>query len=222
MSVTDIGFAIDREGDALRVDPEGDVLAVGPYDAADVRPPAPPQYGPDDYLSALQGLMPRGRVWPRGPGAIQTLVLAALAMTAVRVSQAAGALISACFPATATDMLPEWEAALGLPDPCEGPAATLQAAQAQVVAQLVNTGGQSVPYFVGLAKLLGYDITITEFTGARAFEWQVNCPSVVRFYFDAGQSTAGEPLVSGGATVLECVLNRLKPDHTTITYNYGG
>ncbi|HWF01542.1 MAG TPA: putative phage tail protein [Caulobacteraceae bacterium] len=201
---------------------ETDALLVSKVvNPSNIVPPSPPPYGPADYLAALQGLMPRGRVWPRGPGAVQALVLAALAMTPARLGQSAGALISGAFPSTAGEMLPEWEGALGLPDPCAGPAPTLQARQSQVVAKLINSGGQSVTFFVQLAAALGYAITITEFSGAQAHHWQVNCPQVQAIRFRAGQSTAGEPLLSGGSAVLECVINELKPAQTTVSFLYG-
>jgi uncharacterized protein YmfQ (DUF2313 family) len=208
-------------GGALGVGGGAALQVSGGLNPANVRQAPAPSPAAADYLAALQKLMPRGRVWPRSPTAIITLVLTALALTFWRLDQAAGALLQDLFPATAVNMLPEWELSLGLPDPCIGEEPTLQARQAQVVQRLVSTGGQSVNYFTELAASLGYAITITEFTGAQAHTWQVNCPQAQAIYFRAGQSAAGEPLLSGGSAVLECLFNELKPAQTTVTFVYG-
>jgi uncharacterized protein YmfQ (DUF2313 family) len=57
----------------------------------------------------------------------------------------AGQLIPDAFPCSTVELLPEWEATLGLPDPCvQPPLTTLQQRQAAVCAKLVARG---VPFF---------------------------------------------------------------------------
>ena len=53
------------------------------------------------------------------------------------------------------------------------------------------------------------------------FVWQVNAPEASIVEFDAGRSSAGEPLRSWGNELLECVINRLKPAHTYVLFAYG-
>src|SRR5260363_17238 len=65
-----------------------------------------------------------------------------------------------CISST-VELLPEWEATLGLPDPCTGPLSTVQARRAQAVARFANTGGQSAAHFIRMAAQLGYAISIT-------------------------------------------------------------
>jgi uncharacterized protein YmfQ (DUF2313 family) len=218
--VTFVDLAVDAAGDTLAVDAGGDSLLA--YIQNDFPPPNPPVFTQADYLFAMQALMPRGRVWPRSPGATQTQVLAALAASFWRVSVAAGELIQDAFPSDTDQLLPEWQATLGLPDPCIGPPATLAIAQAQVIAQFANAGGQSIAFFVALAAQLGYAITITEFTGAQAHHWQVNAPGASESFFHVGINTAGQPLSVDPNTALECIFNRLKPGHTTVSFVYGG
>jgi uncharacterized protein YmfQ (DUF2313 family) len=131
-------------------------------------------------------------------------------------------------------MLPEWEATLGLPDPCAGEAPTIALRQAQVAARFIAGGGQSIAFFVGFAKTLGYDITITQFAPSRfgrpfgspfggvawAFAWQVNAPQFTVATFNFGTGNFGDPFASWGNTVLQCELQRLSPAHTIITFNY--
>ncbi|QAU25393.1 DUF2313 domain-containing protein [Dyella sp. M7H15-1] len=84
-----------------------------------------PTFSRADFQSALWALMPRGRAWNRDPGSVQDQVLAAFALSFERTATAALELIADAFPATAIDMIPEWQASLGLPDPCTGPAPTM-------------------------------------------------------------------------------------------------
>lgn len=71
-----------------------------------------------DYQAALQALLPHGRVWPREPDAVQSRVAAGLAQTAARLHARANYLLRDAFPLTPLELLPEWEATLGLPDEC--------------------------------------------------------------------------------------------------------
>ncbi|HDL7838455.1 TPA: DUF2313 domain-containing protein, partial [Yersinia enterocolitica] len=76
------------------------------------------RYSVNEYTAVLQALMPGGLVWPKISGGIQTGTLRALARSYQRSDEDARDLLDAAFPATATAMLPEWEATLGLPDLC--------------------------------------------------------------------------------------------------------
>jgi uncharacterized protein YmfQ (DUF2313 family) len=177
-----------------------------------------------DYLEAIQGLLPRGRVWPRESDSVQAQALSGLAPTPQRVDAAGLALLVDAFPATAVDLLPEWEESLGLPDPCAGEAPTIAARQAQVVARFSGGGGQSVPFFIAFAAALGFTITITEFTGSLALAntWRVNVPGTVPTDFEFGVGRFGDPFqsVSTDAEVLQCEFKRLKPAHTVLEFNF--
>jgi uncharacterized protein YmfQ (DUF2313 family) len=196
---------------------------------------AAPIYTAADFLAALQALMPRGRAWSRDSDSVQAKALSGLTPTYERSTKRANNLIVDAFPGTAYELLPEWEASLGLPDPCAGQSPTIQARRAQVVARFSGTGGQSVPYMIAFAKNLGYTITITQFIPARAgnlragqsvsgsdwaHAWRVNAPTNTSYQFLAGYSAAGEPLSSDGNQVLECELKQIAPAHTTVFFSY--
>lgn len=165
---------------------------------------------------------------------MQTSVASALVPTVARNNDAANALLIDAFPASTYNLLPEWEETLGLPDPCAGEQPTIEQRRAQVVARLVDVGGQSVSYFIALAATLGYAITITEFSPFRfgmsfglplcgddwAHAWLVNAPDFTVRYFQFGVSSMGEPFASWGNTVLQCEFERLKPAHTVLNFNY--
>jgi uncharacterized protein YmfQ (DUF2313 family) len=164
-----------------------------------------------DYLRAFQANMPRGRVWPTEPDAEQTQVFAGLTQIYARNTARANHLLVDAFPGTTYELLPEWEATLGLPDPCAGGAPTIQQRRNQVIARLTNSGGQSIAYFVNFAAQLGYNVKIMQYTQARAgmlragdpccgyawnFAWKITAPlnTIVRAV--AGAMAAGDPLAS--------------------------
>lgn len=194
-----------------------------------------PNYQASDFLSVIHALMPRGLAWPKSATAVMSQVMSGLSPTWQRHTEQNNNLLIDAFPATSVQLLPEWEAALGLPDPCAGESPTLQGRQAQVVARFAGSGGQSVPYFVQYAQTLGYAITITEFVPFRAgqsragascgvvgwaFTWQVNSALNTITYFRASLSAAGEPLASWGNTVLQCEINEIKPAHTLVNFAF--
>jgi uncharacterized protein YmfQ (DUF2313 family) len=194
-----------------------------------------PVYSSKDFANALSGLLPPGRVWPRDPDSVLMQTVACLAPMYERGSAAATNLLVSAFPATATDLIPEWQETLGLPDPCAGPAATIAQQRQQIVARLTDSGGQSAPYFIQLALALGYTVTVTNDAPFRCgqsragahvgtqdwfFAWAVHAPAFTTIPFLAGQSTAGEPLVTFGNAVLECELSSRAPAQSILKFIY--
>lgn len=194
---------------------------------------AAPQYSAQDFLQALQALMPRGRVWPRDPDAVQTKVLSGLTPIYARQTLRANQLLADAFPTTTFELLPEWEATLGLPSKCSGLAPTIDGRRAQVVARFKAPGGQTPQYFINFAADLGYTITITQYIPARtgilragqpangsdwAHTWTVTSPTSTVRRARAGVLVAGEPLAYWGNNVLSCELSAIKPAHTVLLF----
>lgn len=194
-----------------------------------------PVYTAAHFATALQGLMPTGRVWPRDADAIQSQVLAGLAAIYEYNSDRAQNLIVDAFPATTVELLPEWESTLGLPDPCAGTAPTLQQRRNQVVARFANSGGQSAAYYINFALNLGYTVTVKNYAPFRCgqsragdpvggvewfYTWAINAPLNTVTRFRAGQSLAGEALATWNNAVLECELSTVAPAHTYLLFQY--
>lgn len=192
-----------------------------------------PIYSIADFHAALQSLLPVGRAWSKDPGSVQDQTVACFAPAFARNSAAALNLLAAAFPATALDLIPEWQESLGLPDPCAGVAPTLAQKRSQIVARLTDSGGQSAPYFIELAAHLGYAIAINNDAPFRCgqsscgdhlgnqdwfFVWTVTAPVNTDLPFLAGQSTAGAPLGSNNNTVLECELQERQPAHSILKF----
>lgn len=191
-------------------------------------------YSIDDYTEALLTILPRGRVWPKDPGTVQHAVAEALAGTYERLDARAQTLLVDAFPTTTLELLPEWEASLGLPDPCEGDGQGLEQRRGQIVSRLTSAGGQSVAYFLGVVAQLGYtgaeitqyapfrtDRSATDFplySEAWAFAWTLNLPDLRVFYFQTDISATDEALVIIANGVATCVINALAPAHTVVIY----
>jgi uncharacterized protein YmfQ (DUF2313 family) len=187
-----------------------------------------------DFAALLTKLQPSGDAWPRDVDSVMQQSLVALAQPFAYANARANNLVVDMFPSTTVELLPEWEASLGLPDPCTPLAPTLQQRQRAVVAKLIGRGGQSVPYFTSVAAALGYSITITQFTAytfglpfglpmngaAWSFTWQVNAPQFTIQRFQFGHDAFGEPFESFGNAVLQCELQRIAPAHTTLLFSY--
>lgn len=178
---------------------------------------AAPIFSISDFLQALQNLLPRGRAWPRDSESLLTKVLTGLAPTYARLAARDNQLILEALPSTTTELLPEWELTLGLPDPCAGEAPTIEARRAQVVARFANDGGQSATFFIGYALTLGYVITITVYT-----PWTFGLPLGLPLYGEdwALAWTVNAPAAAGDNDVLRCEFERLKPAHTVVNFVY--
>lgn len=191
------------------------------------------------YLESLQSLLPPGQAWTRQADADLTKVLRIVAGEFARIDARAQQLINESDPRTTTEMLSDWEATVGLPNKCSGLGQTLQERRQAVVQKLTMGGGQSKAFYIELAELLGYEITIDEFrpficgisrcgdvlNGGHEvrFYWRVNVPDPRLTYFRTGISTCGERLMTvQRAEDLECALNYAKPAHTELIFSYEG
>ena len=118
-----------------------------------------------EYLGELQALLPPGAAW-RGP--VMTKLLQPAAAELARVDTVATNLVCECDPLATNALLEDWERLLGLPDPRLGiDQSDIEARRAMVWAML-GRGGQSRPYFEGLAGKLGIAAEVLEFRPAVA------------------------------------------------------
>lgn len=193
-------------------------------------------YTLSDYQSALLAHFPRGRAWQTGPDTPQTNLAKALAKSFQRVDASAISLLAGGFPATALELLPEWEESLGLPDNCTiGETYTIERRRQAVVSRLVGKGSLSKQFYIHLAKTLGYEITIEEFRQARSgfsvcgesingndwpFVWRVNAQQTTYVQAKCGVTYCGEPLATWGNKFLECTINQLAPPFTVLLFGY--
>jgi uncharacterized protein YmfQ (DUF2313 family) len=194
----------------------------------------PPVHSALDYLWQFQRLLPRGRIWHRGWGTLQAQHLLTLMPTWARLDERASELITETFPCSvASEMLPEWEATLGLPD-C-GELGTIYQRQVAVCAKFAMRGGQSIAYFKALAAAYGYQIQIEQNSAFRVdlnsaddllndaawdYTFTVIATTESYIYFRTDLSHAEEPLVAWGNEQLECLIRTYAPAHTYPMFEY--
>lgn len=166
------------------------------------------------------------------------VILSAFAAVIADAEASAEALMIETDPRRANQLLSDFERCLG-PDACGRTLGPLTVEQRQKLAfqRWTARGGQSIPYFISVAKALGVDITIEEFWPSRAgalragqrlrpegsqFVWRVNIPGLVTVAkFRAGVSRASHRLGAFEISAIECELRRIKPAHTHVVFAYG-
>lgn len=197
----------------------------------------------DAYGEAFARLFPQGLAWPRHEESIFQRVIRGLAAIFGDVDARAATLLQVeSDPRLTYELLPEWELAFGLPDPCVPKPLTLPERRVALVNKMTTIGGQSRAFFIGVAATLGYTITITEFSpfqfgvssfgGKRGqflipggrYVWRVSVEGarLTRFRFGASSFGRNALLEITRAEDLECVLNRWKPAHTILQFDYTG
>lgn len=130
-----------------------------------------------DYAQAFSDLLPTGTAWPRDPKTVLQTTLAGLSgiwgdpstlpvpQHGVSVDGRAADLLEAeSDPRATVELLPEWERAWGLPDPCIAEPISAIDRRNALVAKMTLLGGQSRAFFIGAAAAIGYAITIREFS----------------------------------------------------------
>jgi len=177
-----------------------------------------------DYLRLFQSLLPKGKAWNCVEGSVLTEFLYALAEELARVAKRSEDLIIESDVRNASELLEDFEKDLGLPDECSTSDPSVQERRLLAHAKLTSWGRQNPAYFIELAKLFGWDITITE-NGAATFSFTVNVfyNGTNLVWFICGASECGD-LISYllGLENLICLINKYKPAHTTCDFIYYG
>ena len=206
----------------------------------------------DDYTEAFAALLPRGAAWPRQSDTLFMTALRGLAQIWGFIdSRAADLLERESDPRRTVELLEDWERNWGLPEPCFEEPMTLADRQNALVTKMTMIGAQSRAFFTSVAAQVGYVISISEFSPFTCglsrvgdtrwlydgvhYQWQIGPPEI-RFYWtcsvmqarlswfrcSAGQCGVDPHLRIGVATDLECLLNKWKPAHTQIMFDYSG
>jgi uncharacterized protein YmfQ (DUF2313 family) len=191
---------------------------------------------PEDYLSQLQALLPRGLAWAKSATSTLTMTLLAWADEFARIDRRCEDLINEADPRTTTELLPDWERVAALPDPCVTIEQSTAQRRAALVSKLTMIGGQSRVYFIGIAEAMGYPgATIDEYLPANCngncndalyseddkYAWTLNLPFSIGGLFIANcNGNCNDALQSWGDEALECRINKYKPAHTTAIFAY--
>lgn len=170
------------------------------------------------YRDQFTALQPPGAALPVEPTTQWQTLLLALAEEFARLDARVDELWEAADPRTTAELIEEWESVVGLPDECTGDITLLSDRRNAVLGRLTAVGAQNRQYYIDLAARAGFVVTITETV---AHTWQVNSPADTLQSARAGIAVAGTPLrLYGREAILECLLDRVKPAHTVLLFNY--
>ncbi|MFL6873876.1 YmfQ family protein [Pseudomonas marginalis] len=191
----------------------------------------------EEYRRQLQGLLPPGPAWDAELVPEIDLVLSGVALEFSRLDARAVALLNEIDPAGVSELVPDWEAIMGLPDSCLGPNPAFEDRRLAVRRRLVEVGGQSRGYFIEIAVSQGHpNASITEHRAPRMgrsrfgsahfgtwsaqFMWTLNTGGRQRQGRRFGVSYWGERFGTNPGNALECLIRRPAPAHTVVHINY--
>jgi uncharacterized protein YmfQ (DUF2313 family) len=119
-----------------------------------------------EYAQAFNSLLPTGPAWPRQPGTILQDVVSGQTQIWGDVVEVLAALLltQESDPRSTITLLPDWERAFGLPDPCLDEGLTISNRQAALVNKMTLLGAQDRAFFIAEAAAIGYTIAIREFS----------------------------------------------------------
>lgn len=212
-----------------------------------VAPPAPSPEAPEGPRAArsvaaiqaeLLDLLPTGWAWVRAEDTAMARLLLAPAQEIHRFETAAEALLPQVDPRLALDLLGDYERVLG-PDPCGRDlvdiAGGLDDRRRYAHARWTELGFQTPAYYEAICAALGVPATVTEADVAvcgtlecgmeltppeERFIWLVTAPEVRVIEAETGSLEAGGYLGELVPPLIECVIRRLAPAHTTVVFSY--
>src|SRR5215831_11338672 len=154
----------------------------------------------DEYAIQFLSLLPQGQAWPREPGGTLWRACWGLAKYWGWVDgRASDLLVRESNPGTTIELLPDWERAWGLPDPCLPSATTIAERQRMLITKMTWLGAQSRAYFQKIMKWLGFDIRIQEFAPFMTGISRVgDTRPRARVRYEPAPNGAWQPIVGGG------------------------
>ncbi|MGY2230235.1 YmfQ family protein [Pseudomonas tolaasii] len=193
--------------------------------------------GADEYRQQLISLLPGGPAWDLETVPQLSQVLDGIAAELARVDARAWALQNEIDPATVSELVPEWERVMQLPDPCLGPTPLYDDRRLAVRRRLLAAGNQSAAYYIEIARSQGYpDASVTEHRAPRMgrarfgaahfgtwqahFMWTLNTGGRQHLGRRFGASYWGERFGVNPGDALECLIHRSAPAHTQVHINY--
>lgn len=185
------------------------------------------------HVDLLKTLLPPVSYDPAAPG-----LAAQLDAEGAALDDALGAaqrVLAAITPDGDAELLSDWERVYGLPDTCLSNVDSSISLRIQAALRKIRRAGSlSRQFFIDLAGEFGYAITIDEFSPHTVvstvaeplrdedwfFYWQVNMATAIPPRDFTVVDAVNTPLTVFQDGVLECLLNRLKPAHTQLLFNY--
>lgn len=180
---------------------------------------------PTAYQHQLRQLLPRGVLWTGALKSMLNRTLASLGDELARVVARGVVLVEESDPSTATETLPEWESAWGLPDATvtEIPA-TSALRRLAITQKVIKTGGQHAAYYIQIAAACGYTVTVTDGFSSTVFRTGIGRTGsrlygVEWAHYWVMTITATAPVALSHAE-LERIITEISPAHTVVAFVY--
>ena len=188
----------------------------------------------EEQTQSIANWLPVGRVWSAKNAAASVLraLLRGLAHELLRASVIVNALRAELMPGTAVQLLPEWEAAVGIPSVCFPGTGTISERQRDVITKIAGLGVQTQSDFEKLAALFGVIVEvhggaihglfpmqfpIVFFDSAKSARFTIVCvydlPDALHFPYTFPILFTLPEIVT-----LECVFSKLKPANCDIVF----
>ena len=122
----------------------------------------------EQYKQQLRALLPHGPAWDPELVPEVELVLEGVSREFARVEARAAAALNEMDAAGVSELVPDWEQVMNLPDSCLGVNPSFEDRRLAVQQRLVAVGSQTIAYFISLAAGQGYpNATVTEHRAPR-------------------------------------------------------
>lgn len=192
----------------------------------------------NDYKEMVWALYPKGLAWIRENGVLDKLNTA-IAAELLKLEGRINTCLDEADPRTTAEMISDWERVWGLPDECSPLGATLQERRTAIISKMLISGGMPPIFYQRLIESMGYDVddliewkplvigerlttgTMTDPDPMTRFNWGWGIRGFSANMFECGVSQCYDPLGDwSDATELVCRINKLKPAHTAVIFNF--
>lgn len=190
-----------------------------------------------EYREQLASLLPAGPAWELESLPELTVVLDGIAEELARIDVRAWELQNEMDPAGVSELVPDWERVMQLPDLCLGPAPLFDDRRVAVRRRLLAVGSQRAAYYLEIARSQGYpNARVTELRAPRMgrsrfgaahfgtwqahFMWTLDTGGRQLLGRRFGASHWGERFGANPGSALECLIHRSAPAHTQVHINY--
>ena len=170
------------------------------------------------YLRLFQNLLPQGKAWNRDSDSVLTRLLQSLGLEFCRVEKRGKLFIDEVDPRTTTELLPDWERVMALPDECTEADLTLEERRLQIVQKLTERGSQNLAFYRSIAEQFGFEVVVHDFRPFRAGSSRAGdalTNEEWRFYFEVSGHGMSE---SHSVATFQCTIKKLKPAHTEVIF----
>ena len=188
------------------------------------------------YKNLLNELIPQGLSWNPNPDSNLQKLISGESIEFARLEEEALRVLREINPYTTTELISEWvDIALG-DHRCQGLSSSAEELKRAILARLISLGGSDRIYFQEVAKAAGFLVKVSDgfqqFRAGRnrcqdrilangfAYTWNVRARTNTLSFFRAGLSRASDRLIYFSNALLECVMNQVKPAHTSIIFSY--